>query len=381
MNCVFTSEDLIHQIKAKIQKGNGIWEAVGYELKKKAQQCGEKGSFSVTCFPSPAQSGNAHDYFSEGPYWWPDPQNPRGPYIRRDGEKNPDRFTKHRDAMEEMAEDFLMLCYGGFYLEEANYLNRATELLRIWFLDQDTYMSPHAEYGQAVRGICAGRGIGIIDLSVLLKVIRGMELLSQTSRYENTLCKMKEWFSKLLQWMVTSEKGQEAKRNGNNHSTYWNAQVAAYAAFVGNEELVAHCFSNFKDILIPSQMAQDGSFPEELERTLSFSYSLMNLSGLASICEISHHKGVDLWNFKTPDGRGMEKGIRFILPFLDNPYEWKYPQIDGFIPSENDATQLAGLRLCIPECLRVNLKRRDASCFISRQQRTGPLVFQPGFEV
>lgn len=380
MSTVFLSEDFIQHTSWKIHSGQGMWGDIGYELRRKAEQWLHKGPWSITYYPSPAESGNPHDYFSEGPYWWPDPQNPAGPYIRRDGEKNPDRFTHHRDAMEEMAEGFLMLCYAGVYLEETCWLDRAAEILKVWFLDKYTCMNPHLEYGQAVRGVCSGRGIGIIDLSVLLKVISGMELMSQTSQYGDILSGMKEWFTKLLEWMVTSEKGQNAKNNGNNHSTYWNVQVAAYAAFAGKKDLVLQCFSNFRDVLLPAQMAADGSFPEELERTLSFSYSLMNLDGFALLCEIAYSMGVDLWNYKTPDGRGMEKGIQFVLPYLDNPYHWKYPQINGWIPGENYAVQLAGHRLGIEGCDKINKKRRGDSCLVSSQHRIGPLVFQPGFD-
>ena len=54
---------------------------------------------TVTAFPAPRSAGGVHEYFSEGDYWWPDPKNPDGPYIRRDGETNPDNFNRHRDAL------------------------------------------------------------------------------------------------------------------------------------------------------------------------------------------------------------------------------------------------------------------------------------------
>ena len=31
---------------------------------------------TVTAASSPRSTGGLHDYFSEGDYWWPDPQNP-----------------------------------------------------------------------------------------------------------------------------------------------------------------------------------------------------------------------------------------------------------------------------------------------------------------
>ena len=54
---------------------------------------------TVTASHSPRSAGGKHDFFSEGDYWWPDPANPDGPYIQRDGMTNPDNFVEHRHAM------------------------------------------------------------------------------------------------------------------------------------------------------------------------------------------------------------------------------------------------------------------------------------------
>ena len=54
---------------------------------------------TVTAASSPRSAGGVHDFFSEGDYWWPDPKNPDGPYIQRDGMTNPDNFLEHRRAM------------------------------------------------------------------------------------------------------------------------------------------------------------------------------------------------------------------------------------------------------------------------------------------
>src|ERR671927_315347 len=51
---------------------------------------------TVTATSSPRSAGGKHDFFSEGDYWWPDPKNPGGPYVQRDGQSNPDNFTDHR---------------------------------------------------------------------------------------------------------------------------------------------------------------------------------------------------------------------------------------------------------------------------------------------
>src|SRR5215475_7758526 len=63
---------------------------------KAAKQYLSEAPITITASSSPRSGGGAHDFFSEGDYWWPDPQNPEGPYIQRDGMTNPDNFTDHR---------------------------------------------------------------------------------------------------------------------------------------------------------------------------------------------------------------------------------------------------------------------------------------------
>ena len=48
---------------------------------------------TITASSSPRSKGGKHDYFSEADYWWPDPKNPSGPYIERDGYSDPRTST------------------------------------------------------------------------------------------------------------------------------------------------------------------------------------------------------------------------------------------------------------------------------------------------
>src|ERR1700759_4992337 len=54
---------------------------------------------TVTASHSPRSAGGLHDFYSEGDYWWPDPKNPDGPYMQRDGMTNPDNFVENRKAL------------------------------------------------------------------------------------------------------------------------------------------------------------------------------------------------------------------------------------------------------------------------------------------
>src|SRR5947209_8254573 len=64
-----------------------------------ADQYLQEAPITITSSSSPRSAGGLHDFFSEGDYWWPDPQNSTGPYIQRDGLSNPENFVAHRRSL------------------------------------------------------------------------------------------------------------------------------------------------------------------------------------------------------------------------------------------------------------------------------------------
>lgn len=386
MSFVFLNESSAKQIKEKMQSGEGVWEDVRFELRRRADACMLLGPWSVVYQKGKAKSGDIHDYYSEAPYWWPDPENPNGPYIRRDGEYYPDGFKNHREQMEKMSDAVLYLSLAGYYLNEVKYMERAVYILQTWFLNEETKMNPHLEYAQAIQGICDGRGIGIIDTNKLIQVIHAAGYISQLTAYEDTINGLKEWFGDYLHWMNTSEKGLEEKNHFNNHSNWWNAQVAAFAAFSGKETLLNECFDKYKNDILPNQLNSECAFEDELTRTRSYTYCLFNLEACAITCEIAYYQGVDLWHFQTPDQKSIEKAIDFMLPYIENPFLWKYEQIHGEGFSDKLALQLGALRLNRAEYEKINKLRRDNYRYIPsvnslnpHASRLGPLVLMSGF--
>ena len=68
-----------------------------------ASQYVREAPITVTATHSPRSAGGLHDFFSEGDYWWPDPEHPDGPYVQRDGMTNPANFVEHRRALRLLA--------------------------------------------------------------------------------------------------------------------------------------------------------------------------------------------------------------------------------------------------------------------------------------
>src|SRR5258706_6029860 len=118
---------------------------------------------TVTASPSPRSAGGAHDFFSEGDYWWPDPQNPGGPYVQKDGMSNPGNFNDHRRALMRLSVQMPALVTAYTLTKDRRYARLAERHARAWFVSRSTRMTPALKYAQAIHGRFTGRGPGIIE--------------------------------------------------------------------------------------------------------------------------------------------------------------------------------------------------------------------------
>ena len=292
-----------------------------------AEQYLNEPPITVTAFSAPRSAGGVHEYFSEGDYWWPDPKNPDGPYIRRDGETNPDNFNKHREAMRRFCDIVSALTAAYKITGDEKYAVQATRHLRAWCVDDATKMYPHLKYAQAIKGRFTGRGTGIIDTIHLIEVARAVEVLVGSKSFkEGEEAAVKHWFADYLQFLTMHQYGIDERGSKNNHGTWWVAQVAAFAHLVNDTANLSYCRSRFKDTLLTKQMAANGSFPEELARTKPYSYSIFNLEGMATICWILSTPNDNLWQYALPDGRSIKKAVEFLYPFIVDKSHWTYPK-------------------------------------------------------
>jgi hypothetical protein len=299
------------------------------------------GPWSVTTHRPANVDAGPNDYYSEGPYWWPDPADPKAPYIRKDGERNPNRFMGNRSDLGNLCSSVLALGMGAWMLNDKACGEHAAKVLSTWFLDPKTRMNPNLEYGQAVRGHNTGRGTGLIDTAGLIHTVQGVWLLERAGMLDPSIgAGMRGWFAAFLRWMTTSKKGLDEKISGNNHSTWWTAQVAAYASFTRNADTQGMAWDHYRTFLVPNEIEPDGSCPREEARTNSLGYSAMNLDAFSVLCRIASVNSVNLWNFRGPKGAGVIDSFRYLIPFVQHPESWKKQQISKF---NNDGTFFAGL--------------------------------------
>jgi hypothetical protein len=307
---------------------------------------------TVTTSSSPRSAGGPHDFFSEGDYWWPDPQNPGGPYIQKDGMSNPGNFNEHRRALMRLSVQMPALVAAYTLTKDRKYARLAERHARAWFVSRSTRMTPALRYAQAIQGRVTGRGTGIIDTIHLVEVARALEQLDEApgwSRDEAT--ETRRWFADYLDWLTTDQYGKDERDATNNHATCWVMQVAAFSHLAGNDTLMRDCRTRFKTVLL-QQMAADGSFPRELGRTKPYGYSLFNLEAMATICQILSTPEDDLWAFELPDGRGMRRAMAYMVPYIREKKSWPKPpdvMYDANWPMRQASLLFAGVALKQPD--------------------------------
>ena len=322
---------------------------------------------TVTASSSPRSAGGRHDFFSEGDYWWPDPDRPGGPYIQRDGMSNPGNFVDHRRAMIRLSLTVPALAAAYKITGQRKYSDPAARHLRAWFIDDATRMNPNLEYAQAIQGRFTGRGTGIIDTLHLVEVARAASRVNLSAA---DLEGVRRWFAAYSQWMTTHPYGIAERDAVNNHGTCWVAQVAAFSDLTGNAQLTAYCRNRFQTVLIPNQEAPDGSFPQELRRTKPYGYSLFNLDAMGIIAQL-----LGLWKWQLPDGRGMARAMEYIYPYMLDKKKWPLPpdvMYDNAWPVRQPCLLFAGLALAKPEYLAL-WRKLDPDPTVEEVLRNFPL--------
>ena len=294
---------------------------------EKAAWALEQQPVTVTAQSSPRSAGGQHDFFSEGDYWWPNPASVDSPYIQKDGMTNPDNFVAHRHAMIRLSQVVGALASAYKLTGDEKYMQHALKHCIAWFVDKETMMNPNLLYAQAIKGRFTGRGIGVIDTIHFIEVVQGLLAMENAKAIDkNALAAIRNWFEQYLQWLTTHQYGKDEMNAENNHGTCWVMQVAAFAKFTGNEQLLKFCSDRYKTVLLPNQMAVDGSFPREIRRTKPYGYSIFNLDAMTMVCQIVSTKEDNLWNYQTADGKSIKKGIEYLYPFIADKKKWPHKQ-------------------------------------------------------
>lgn len=190
---------------------------------------------SITQFPAKLSEGGPHDFYSNGDYWWPDPNKPDGlPYVRRDGQSNPDNFSAHRMALRNMRDAVTALAAAYAIDGPEKYAEKAVALLKVFFLEA-AKMNPSLLYTQAIPGRSSGRGVGIIDTLHIAEVPPAIMAIDKSKAMTPDIREgLKKWFADYTQWMTAHPYGLDEMNAKNNHSVAYVVQLAAFARLTGD---------------------------------------------------------------------------------------------------------------------------------------------------
>lgn len=338
---------------------------------------------TITKFRAKLSEGGPHDYYSNGDYWWPNPDTANGlPYVQRDGQSDPANFNLHRDCLRQLHDAVAALGAAYKITGDDRYAAKAAGLLRVFFLDPATRMNPNLQYAQAVPGVASGRSFGIIDTLRLIEIPRAVEAMEKSPAFPPDVVNgLKEWFSAYISWMRTSKNGIEESNASNNHAVAYWLQVAVFAQFTGDQKDLAECRRRFEDVFVPKQMAPNGSFPRELARTKPYGYSIFQLDNMATLCQVLSTSTNNLWQFQLPDGRGIRKAMEFMYPYLLDKNKWladgyrKDIQAWNGWPARQPSLLFAGLAFDEPKYL--DLWRRLSADPTNQEVRRNIAITEP----
>lgn len=332
---IFTAGNLQSQPRLwnldKLSKAKSLNTEQAVQLVKEADKALTKSITTVMDKEMTPPSGDKHDYMSAGRYWWPDPKNPKGPYIRHDGVVNNEIDKLDRGPLGNMAKSVTTLSLGYYLTSDERYAAKAVDNLRIWFINAGTRMNPNMNFGQTIpgRNNGKGRGEGIIDTYSFIDMLDGIELLRNSPKFTQAdQIALKNWFTLYLGWMISSPIGDEEYAAKNNHGTAFDVQATRYAIFAGKEDIAKRYITDFAARRLFTQIEPDGSQPLELARTTALGYSTFNLTHILDMCYLTKSLNIDLFHVTSPDGRSISKALDFLAQFIGKPAsQFPYKQI------------------------------------------------------
>lgn len=336
--------DIRHLENVRTQLDRPMYAAAYGTLIAQADSLLDVVPLSVMDKERPAPSGNNHDYTSLARYFWPDSSKADGlPYVNRDGESNPELSLYDRERLGLTANRVRTLALAYYFSRDERYAAKASELLKVWFLNPDTKMNPHFEYAQMVPGVNGNKGrcYGVLDGYSLVDMLDGVALLDGSKSWgKKDNAKLKAWMGNLLDWMLTSPQGIDEANAANNHSVAFDAQAIALAIFTGREGVARAILEAFPERRMFTQIEPDGSQPHEMSRTLSYHYAHYNLTHFIDIFLMGQKLGIRLDNRSDAEGRSFYKALDFIAAYLGkNQNEWPAQQLKSWDGTQQNLAQ------------------------------------------
>ena len=251
---------------------------------------------------------------------------------RKDGERNPEVYEyPERENANRFGD--AAYCLGVLYYITGKevYAKACANHLRTWFTDPKLGMNPNMTYAQAVPGMKKMRGSGFIDSRRFSRALGVAKLIEGSKSWTpSDKKKLDDWATAFCYWMENSTQGQRESHAANNHGLWYEAIHLMVLAYLDRTDRIREVAEQSILPKMGAQIADDGSLPQELKRTLSLHYSTFALEALMEANQITSQIGINLWSTPASNGKVASQAVDYLYPFYLNPEDWKFKQIKPF---------------------------------------------------
>ena len=358
-------------------------------LRADAERHMKEGPWSVTTERPQGIAMDIHEFYSEAPYWWPQDGDPKAPYVRRDGQTNPNRFVANKNALTAMSDAVFTLGTAAYLLDDPRYAQRAARDIHTWFINPKSRMTP-------TWSIPRPSAISIMDAALASSMAA---YSSAPSRGWNSSPKPASGTPKTrpssrsgfriphLAHHQRQRRQREARRQQSRHLVDRPGRRHRHLRRRRRQQKAA--FNYYRDHIFPRQIKSDGSAPREETRTRSLWYSAFNLEALppSAASPNSGRRPVDRARQRRRD---IATVIEYLEPYLTDPKKWTKEQITDFSNEGIHFLAYAGMGMKKPEYITLFRKLQHpegawlasptSSSAATRPPATRPAISQPIFE-
>ncbi|MEA2076857.1 MAG: TonB family protein [Candidatus Marinimicrobia bacterium] len=268
-------------------------------------------------FPTDRSPGPKNAFYSEGRSWWPNPDDPDGPYIFQDDLTNPDAFRQHAGLVNRAGEIISGLTAAYVLTKKADYAQRALEHINAWFITPETRMTAHMKYAQAIPNRSTGRDVGIYESLALVEILQSIPYLESFLTVEEKIS-IDSWFEDFADFLVDDTKGMTVRMRKDTYGTAWLLQITAIARYLDDKFLMGNCEEYFQQFSLPHTANYDSPlFNAQKNRTFNDNIFL-NADIMALITHLITDHDYNAWGQKINSGQRVGDIVNYLYSGILN---------------------------------------------------------------
>ncbi|MFN4141715.1 alginate lyase family protein [Aestuariivirga sp.] len=267
----------------------------------------------ITDKASPAPSGSFNDYHSAAPYWTAHGTREDGVLqYQKSDDDDPLSGRFDRASLMQFTSRVYGLSVSGRVLGRRHLLAKASELLRLWFLNATTRLNPTARYAQLIPGKeNVLNEAGIIELRQLSLLPYAVRILADDGLISaDELAQTRTWFRSFLRDCESTGMLGRALKKDNNIGT-WSSVLFCSAALFSGEFGNSFYLARNATIRLGKQLGPLSIQYMECERTRPLHYSLFNLSAWLAMVSLGKEFSIQIDQFRGARGESIREAIGF----------------------------------------------------------------------